>query len=165
MSEFKVIETQEQFDEQIKERLARARESERKAIEEKYKDYEELRTKAESLTAQVDDLTKSLGDATASLEEFKTNAQSSDERIAELEATIAKNERDSVKTKVAYKYGIPYEFAGRLSGETEEAIEEDAKNIAKYMVSSPGAVKKDPEPAPLDGVAEAFYKKNPNLKK
>ena len=54
MGEFKVIETQEEFDALIKDRIER----ERKSISEKYSDYEEIKKRNAEYEAQVSKLSE-----------------------------------------------------------------------------------------------------------
>ena len=122
MSEFKPIETQEQFDEMIKERLARA---ESKAAE-RYADYDDLK-------AQLEEKTKQLTDLSAQLKENDEKAAGSSKEIEELKARVQKYELASVKTKIALEEGLPYQMADRLAGEDEKAIRADAQKVAKIM--------------------------------
>ena len=91
MSEFKPINTQEEFDAAIKDRLERERG--------KYADYENLKTQVGTLTTERDTAVQQLGDANAKIKTYETN---------------------SVKMRIAQAKGIPAEMALRLTGETEE---------------------------------------------
>lgn len=119
MSDFKVIETQEQFDAVISERLKREREVVRKEYEgylspdeigEKYKDY-----------------------LSPEQAEGKYKGYLSPEEAAKKDAEIKRHETNSLKVKIAQETGIPYELAGRLSGDNEESIRKDAETVAKYL--------------------------------
>lgn len=128
MSEtFKVIETQEQLDAIIKDRVARA---ESKAAE-KYADYDELKASNEEKDKQIADLS----------DQIKAQAEKatgSDDKIKELESKVHEYETASVKTRVAHEVGLPYELASKLSGDDEDAIRADAKAMVKF-VSKPAA--------------------------
>ena len=115
MSEFRVINTQEEFDEAIGERLKRERETVRKefegylspeAVEKKYRGY-------------------------LSLEEVEKKYEGylSAEEASKKDALIQKYESDSVKTRIANELGIPYELAVRLNGTDEESIRKDAETL------------------------------------
>ncbi len=106
MSDFEAIETREQFEEAVKDRLEQERETVRRefsgclspeAVEEKYKGY------------------------------------LSPEDAANKDATIAKYEKESKRVKVAMENGIPYELAGKLSGETEDEMKKDAEAFSKFL--------------------------------
>ena len=45
-------------------------------------------------------------------------------------------ETSSVKMRIAHENGIPYELAGRLSGDNEEAIKKDAESMSKFLKAS-----------------------------
>ena len=109
MSEFKVIETQEQLDKVIGERIRRAEE---KAAE-KYSDYEAIKTQNEEYAKQI-----------AQLQEATKGNQGT---INELKAQVQNYESSSLKTKIALEIGLPYQMAGRLSGNNEEEIRADAE--------------------------------------
>ena len=122
MSEFKAIETQEQLDAIIGERIRRA---ESKAAE-KYADYDSVKHQNDELTAQIADLTKQI--------KAKDEAISGNKEIVDnLNAKIKDYETRSVKTRIAHEVGLPYQLADKLSGEDEDAIREDAKKMASFI--------------------------------
>lgn len=146
MSDFKIIETQEQLDAVISERLKRAEEK----YKEKYSDYDDLKTQLNDATTKIDSLNKQL-------EEANGKVASNDENVAALNAKIAKYETDSVKTRIALEKGLPYEFASRLSGDDEESITKDAEAMALLMKSQqPAPPLRDPEPAPANSTDAAY---------
>lgn len=159
MADFKPIETQEQFDAMIKGRLEQA---ERSFIE-KYGKTDELKTQLEASAGQIAELTKRLEEANNQIESSKAEMEG-------LNAKVLKYETDSVKTRVAHEEGLPFEMAGRLTGDNEEAIRADAKSLAKMMkanASTPPAFKSElppPEkPSTRDKFAEWFNSAtNPN---
>ena len=127
MGEFKIIETQEELDALIKDRIER----ERKSLSEKYSDYEELKKKNAEYEGQVSKLTEAN-------KAFETNEITYKKSIDELNSKIKGYETDSAKTRIALEMGLPYEMAGRLSGNTEEEIRKDAEMMSKY-VSKPNS--------------------------
>lgn len=121
MSEFKVIETQEQLEEVLKDRLKRERETVKKDYEgylsptdiaEKYKDY------------------LSPEDAAA-----KYKDHLSPEDAEKLRKQIKGYETDSVKTRIAHEAGLSYEAVNFLKGEDEESIRKSAEAL-KGLVGS-----------------------------
>ena len=119
LSDFEAIETREQFEEAVKDRLEQERETVRRefsgylspeAVEEKYKEY------------------LSPKDA-----EEKYKGYLSPEDAANKDAAIAKYEKESKRVKVAMENGIPYELAGKLSGETEDEMKKDAEAFSKFL--------------------------------
>ena len=136
MSEFTPIVTQEQFDEMVKDRLARAE----KKWQEKYTGYlspDEISGKTKEYEDKITELSNSLNDA-------NEKAATDSKTIADLEAKIKAHETASVKSRIAHEVGIPYELAHKLSGETEEDIRKDAEAL-KPFVSKSTAPLRDPE--------------------
>lgn len=124
MSEFKVIETQEQFDAAISERLKRDREAQAKKYE-SWISPEDLEKKTEDLNKKI----KALEDAAAETEQT----------IAEKDAEIAKGAQyrtDLAKTRIALAAGLKIEYADRLRGENEEDWKSDAEVLAKDFAAS-----------------------------
>ena len=115
MAEFTVIETQEQLDKIIGERIKRAE----KQAAEKYADYDDLKKQVGQLTEQTQKQAEVISG-------HKTT-------IDELNAKIHTYETDSVKTKVALEIGLPYQMASRLTGDDEKAIRADAESMAKLI--------------------------------
>lgn len=127
MSEFKVIETQEQLDAIIGERIRRA---ESKAAE-KFADYDSLKTQNDELANQVAELTKQIKAKDETINGNKTI-------VDDLNAKIKDYETRSVKTRIAHEVGLPYQLADKLSGEDEESIRKDAEKLASF-VKTPAA--------------------------
>lgn len=132
---FKTIETQEQLDEIIQERIARAKES----VAKEYADYEDLKKAKAGLEKQVADLTEQ---AKKKDEQDKENEQI----LADLKAQVHEYEMSSAKTKIALEEGLPFELANKLTGEDEEAIRADAQNMAKFVQQKQAAPIGSPEP-------------------
>ena len=120
MTDFKVIETQEQLNEVIGERLKRAEEKANAAAAEKYADYDEIKK-------QNDELLKQLTDARNKIEQQETAILEKDKAIEE----SAGYRTDLAKTKIALGAGLRIEYADRLRGETEEEWKADAEALAK----------------------------------
>ena len=119
---FTPITSQEQLDSVIGERLKRERET----VSKKYADYEDLKGKVSGYETQIGELSKSLDDANKKISGF-------DQERQELNSRISAYETASVRTRIALEEGIPYELSGRLSGDTEDAIREDAKLLSQFI--------------------------------
>ena len=155
MEDFKPIETQEQFDTMIADRLKRERET----ITKKFSDYEMLKEKAENYDSAVADYEGKLQAA--------NNKISDNEKIVkDMESKIAEYETSSVKMRIAHEVGIPYELAGRLTGENEEALRKDAEGLIKIMGSQAHKVPplKSTEPPAADTKTAAFKSMLDNMK-
>ena len=123
--EFKPIETQEQFDEMVKERIERAKRSAIPA------DYEELKAKA----AKYDE----------SEAKNKTELQKAQEAAAaaqkELADVRARQERDDLARKVAEDKGVPVDL---ITGATQEEMERSADALIAWKTPDPAPRLKNP---------------------
>ena len=119
MTEFKVIETQEELDKIIVERLKRERSKAEDEFKEKLKAYE----------TQIQELKSENAEVKANLEK----ASEKDTEIEKLQGQIKGYERSEMQRKIALENKIPYNLAGRIQGDTEEEMLEDAKNLSKYF--------------------------------
>lgn len=108
MTEFKPINTQEEFNEAIRERLARETA--------KYSDYEDIKKK----NGEYEQKISGFAEEKAGLEKM----------VAELTSKNKAYETNSVKMRTALEMGLPTELAERLAGDTEEDIKKDAKKLA-----------------------------------
>lgn len=135
MSEFKVIETQEQLNAIIGERISRAEE---KAAE-KYKDYDDIKKQNADYATQVGDLQKQLQEQSEKIEGHTAEVDA-------LNAKVQAYESSSLKTRIALEAGLPYKMAERLTGEDEDAIKKDAEMMVKLMGTHQTAPIGSPEP-------------------
>lgn len=152
MSEFKIIETQEQLDEIIKNRIER--------VKAKYADYD-------SLSAKVQDLETEKLKLTELLDKQKEIEGNNKNKIAELEKGIQGWETKALKQKVAIKYNLPFDLADRLKGDSEESLTEDAERLASLMVDNQPTYKQplaDVERPVKSGVSAAWQDVVNNLK-
>lgn len=135
---FKAIETQEDFDRAIKERLER----ERSSIEKQYADYEDLKKASERLKEfEGMNYEENVKKLESELSELKTKYADQDKTVSDLTKRAETAELSILKAKVAHEHNIPYELAGRLSGSTEEEMQKDAETFSKFVT--------DRTPAPL----------------
>lgn len=128
---FTPINTQEEFDAAISERLKR----ERDKLEKQYSDYDALKGRAglaDSLQKQLEQANAQLVKAQADL--GVANAQLG--TVNELTARAAAAERANLQYKIAADVGIPLELAGRLAGEDEAAMRADAESIMPLLARS-----------------------------
>lgn len=118
MSEFKTIETQEEFDAMVKARLARERE--------KYADYDQLK-------ARVTELESENGALKSAAEASKTALSERDSKIADFEKQVAGYETATLRTRIALANGLPYDLADRLVGDDEVSLTADAERLAGML--------------------------------
>ena len=121
MSEFKVIETQEQLDAVLGDRLRR----EREASEKKYEAF----TSPEDLQALKDSYEHQISEMQA---EAKKALEEKDAQIAEGQ----KYKTDLEKTRICLKAGLHVEYADRLRGESADEWQKDAELLAKDFATA-----------------------------
>ncbi|MDD3185918.1 MAG: DUF4355 domain-containing protein [Anaerostipes sp.] len=122
MSDFTVIETQEQLNEVIKDRLKRERETVEKRFE-NYLSAEDVTKKYEGYLSPSDVVEKYEG-------------YLSPEDAAAKDIKLKEYELYSVKTKVAHEAGLPYDSIGFLSGDDEDAIRSSAEALKSLVGNS-----------------------------
>ncbi|MBQ8559055.1 MAG: DUF4355 domain-containing protein [Tyzzerella sp.] len=127
MGNFKPIETQEELDTVIGERLKRERETVKKEYE--------------GFLSPDDAAKKYAGYLSPEDEKKKYKDYLSPEEAAKKDAKIKGYETDSVKTRIANELGLSYDAVGFLKGEDEESIRKSAE-ILKGLVGAAA-------PAPL----------------
>nr|DAJ25478.1 MAG TPA: protein of unknown function (DUF4355) [Caudoviricetes sp.]DAS55857.1 MAG TPA: protein of unknown function (DUF4355) [Caudoviricetes sp.] len=118
MTEFKVIETQEQLDAIIKSRLDREKA--------KYSDYDTLVEKIKNLETENTNLKQAITDK-------ETSESMNLTRITDLEKDVTAWKNKSLKQQIAMKNGLPFDLADRLQGDTEESLNEDAERLASLV--------------------------------
>lgn len=140
MADFKAIETQEELDKIIGERLKR----ERKQVEDEF---------TEKLAALAEE-NKALKSEVAEAKVGLDRAGEKDKEIEALKGQVAGYERSELKRKVALDHDIPYKLAERIRGESEEEMIEDAKSLAAYFAKDePVPPLKNPDMGADDGGA------------
>ena len=131
MAEFKAIETQEELNRIIEERLNRERN--------KYADYEQLKKDSADLKElqgkkyddQINDLNGKLQKAQNDLSSMQTRAETA--------------ERSLLRSKIAREKNLPAELADRLEGDDEDALRADADALSKlFTPAAPPAPLADP---------------------
>ena len=122
MAEFTPINTQEEFDAAIKDRIAR----ERATIAKKYGDYDEIKANLAALQEEKETYEKTA-------KENADNIASLTDQLNAANAKVKGFELDALKMKAVQAAGIPAEFRSRLTGETEEEITKDAESLAKLF--------------------------------
>lgn len=125
MSDFKIIETQEQLDKVIGDRLKRERDTVTKEYE-GYLSPEDVAKKYEGYLSP-DDLKE------------KYKGYLSPEDAEKKDAKIKAYEIDSVKTRIAHELGLSYDAVGFLRGDNEEEIKQSAERLKHLVGANKGA--------------------------
>ena len=118
MSDFKIIETQEELDTVIKARLSRERE--------KYADYDDLKKQLADFEAKETTYQNTIND-------LKTRETDLTSQIESLNGDLTKTRLQTAKQRIATEYGLPIDFAERLQGDDEDGFKADAEQLASYF--------------------------------
>lgn len=124
MGEFNPINSQEELDAIIKNRIDR----ERKANAEKYADYEELKNASANYESNIATLKQALEEANTKIAEHNTVVDG-------LNARISAYEVKETKTRIAKEVGLDMELADRITGTDEDAMRKDAESLANIFKS------------------------------
>lgn len=122
MSEFKAIETQEELDGIIRDRLARNTQKVTDEVEKRFTGYispKDFATKTEDLNRKISDYEKAKTD--------------SEDELSRLRSENNAYKVAALRDKAAREAGIPAELAGRITGATEEEMAADAKALAELI--------------------------------
>ena len=157
--EFVPIETQEQFDQMVKDRVERAKKSAAKEFETQLKDLEQLK---ESVTAKETEI----GTLKAKITDLEAEKKTSGESFNSMQKELSAVKLSALKQRIAIDAGIPLEMADRLNGEDEESIKKDAEKVkgfigAKHVAPSfkTEEVPEDPAEAGFREMAQLFERK------
>jgi len=153
MSDFTAIETQEEFDNAIKDRIERNTRSVTAEVEKKFEGF-----------ISPDDFTKKSSGFTKQIDELNGKLEANRTSISDLTAKNKAYEIASVKMKIAHEYNIPFEMSDRLSGESEEDIKKDAEKISKFVSGTHFSPKFKSEVPPSDSKTVAYKSMLQNLK-
>lgn len=119
MSEFVAITTQEDFEKALSPRLERER--------------NKIRKEFEGFLSPEDAQKKYEGYLSPEQVKEKYKDYCSPEEIARKDAEINGYKLKSKRVEIALAQGIPYELAGKISGETEEEMKKDAETFAGFL--------------------------------
>lgn len=157
MAEFKIINTQEEFDERIKERLERAE----KKIREEYKGWtspDDLKALNEKHGAEVLKLNQRHAEELKKYEGYDKTFEEQKSKIHALEVS-------ALKTKIANAKQLPFDAVEFLQGDDEQSITESADRLSKLSTGySHGFTRTTEEPQEssmdqaLRGLAQSFNK-------
>ena len=125
MAEFTAITSQEELDKIINGRLAKQKES----FEKKHEGF----ISPDELAKIRGDYDRQIADLNNAMKAASKKAEAYDKDIAERDAKIKGYETSALKGRIAHETGLPFELAGRLSGETEEDIRKDAESLVQFV--------------------------------
>jgi chromosome segregation ATPase len=146
--DFTPIETQEQFDSMVKERVERAKKSAAKEFETQLKDLEQTKEQLATKDSEIEALKAKIND-------FEGEKKTSEESYHAMEKELSELKLKALKTQIAMDNNIPLDMADRIKGEDEEAMRADAEKLASF-VSKRVAPSYKPEEAPKDPTEEGY---------
>ena len=142
MSDFKIIETQEELDAIVKARLSRERE--------KYADYDDLKKQLADFEAKETTYQNTIND-------LKTRETDLASQIETLNGDLTKTKLQTAKQRIATEYGLPLDLADRLQGDNEDGFKADAERLASYLApKQPTPPMKSNEPVIKDEKTNAL---------
>ena len=125
MSDFKVIETQEQLDSIVNERIK----GEREAQEKKYSSY----ISPDDYKAKTGEYEKKISDLREALDGANTKIAGYDKEIAARDLKIKGYESRSIRTRIAHETGLSYEAVDFLKGDDEDSIRKSAESLKSLV--------------------------------
>lgn len=129
-STFKAIETQEELDNIVKERLKR----EREATNKRYEGW-----------ISPEDHQRTLSDANQAFDDYKKTREGDSKTIEDLMAQNKAYETASLKSRIVHEVGLSHEWIGRIGGEDEQSIRADAESLKKLVGNGAPLPTKNPE--------------------
>ena len=150
------INTQDEMDNLFKERLTRERQ--------KFEGYMSPKD-VEGLKAGYD---KQIADLNKAVTAEKEKNAAAEAKIQEQAATIAQNEADSVKTRLAHEAGLPYGSTKYISGNTEDEIKAsiaEFQSFTKTIAPAAPLARSDPRQTEEGARINALKKLNESLYK
>ena len=132
MSEFTPINTQEEFDSLIKDRIARERA--------KFSDYEDIKSQLAQAQTKIADFEKTIESNQKAFDKLSAESKEKDTKIAGYEA-------DALKTTVAINKKLPMSLRKYLQGATEEELNASADELIASGVGQPPVVPPLAQPA------------------
>lgn len=149
MGDFKVIETQEEFDERIKERISRAE----KKVRDEYSGY----MSADEIKGLKANHAKEIEDLKASHAKELEKYAGYDEKFATQATRIHELETSALKTKIALGKRLPLDAVEFLSGDDEKTITESADKLSKLSAPTNVGFTRNTETR-SDGSTESVYR-------
>ena len=140
---FKPIETQEELNNIIKDRLKRERES----TEKRFEGY-----------ISPEEHAKAIAEANKSFDDYKKAHEGDEATIKDLTAKNKAYETASLKSRIAHEVGLSYEWIGRISGEDEKSIRADAESLKKLVGNGSTVVLPTKNPEANENTADLPYK-------
>ena len=142
-NKFTPIETQEELNNIIKDRLKRERES----TEKRFEGY-----------ISPEEHAKALAESNKAFDDYKKAHEGDEALIKDLTAKNKSYETASLKSRIAHEVGLSYEWIGRISGDDEKSIRADAESLKKLVGAGQTVVLPTKNPEANENVSDNKYK-------
>mgnify|MGYP001480356640 CR=1 FL=1 len=116
------------------------------------------RTEFNTKNNSLKDLEKQLADLNENLTTATSEKTALEKSIADLTAEAEASKLKALKSQIAYEKGLPFELAGRLTGDDEKALREDAESLSKLVTRQSTPPLKDTESDVVGGAEDAALK-------
>lgn len=93
------------------------------------------RSEFNAKNSSLKELEKQLNELNESLTTATNEKSTLEQSIADLTAKASASELKALKSQIAYETGLPFELAGRLTGDDEASLREDAESLSKLVAS------------------------------
>lgn len=160
MSEFKVIETQEQLDAVLKDRIDRLN----KKHEAEMAEMTSYKTKNEELEKQIAELNEKFSGTEAKSKEYDEQIASYKAKNDELSGLLAEKDKviktyelDKQKLNIAAEFNIPSNAINFLQGDSEELLRESAKQLKSVIGTKEPAAVVAPGESTVDSKDNKYY--------
>ena len=140
---FTPIETQEELNNIIKDRLKRERES----TEKRFEGY-----------ISPEEHAKAIAESNKAFDDYKKAHEGDEATIKDLTAKNKAYETASLKSRIAHEVGLSYEWIGRISGDDEKSIRADAESLKKLVGAGQTVVLPTKNPEANENVSDNKYK-------
>lgn len=121
------------------------------------KEKEKYDKQIKELTDKIASYDSQIATFNTQIEEMAKKAATHDEELKAKDSTIHGYEINNLKLKVAHELGLPFEFANRLAGDTEEDIRKDAESIKGIINSTkPNIPLRSTEPSTGNALEDAY---------
>ena len=115
------------------------------------------RTEFNEKNDKLKEAEKQLGTLQTTNTELEGKKAEWETQLAEANGKIKAFETAALKSRIAHEAGLPYDLAGRLNGDTEEAIKADAEKLSALFKSvKPKEPLADTEPQNIGGIDAAY---------
>jgi len=108
--------------------------------------FNEVNLEKNELKNQVSNSEQKIADLEASFQSTNEKYADYDKNVEGLASELNTYKTQSLKTRIAMEHKIPFELAGRLTGETEDELKADAQSLSGFITQKPSLPLASTEP-------------------